>query len=118
LARVIVLNGKVKVSLSNRERFLLGRPDFTLDMERISLVQVKENPNFEDLGPRVTKKPLFGARTGEYRNGAKKALVLGRGSKKPFLKISLIHPTIDEIWYIGADAASIAEDLQKKPKRG
>jgi hypothetical protein len=51
---------------------------------------------------------------GEYRAHQAKIIVLGNPRKsRSFLKLSFMHPTIDEIWYFGADAEAVFNSLKK-----
>jgi hypothetical protein len=55
---------------------------------------------------------LIGGVLGGYRKGEAKIIALGY-SGRSYLKISLIHPTLDQIWYFGSDAKALLELLSK-----
>ena len=96
MAKINIQGKQLKVSFSPRERHLLGRPDLSLELQRITDVSVVSRPKTIDLGRKVSKSSLFGGPTGEYRSGSKKILLLGRSSS--YIRINLSHPSVDEVW--------------------
>jgi hypothetical protein len=104
-------NHTFNIKLTSRESKALGRPNLSLDKARVLAVNLLEFPHKSALGARVSKGVLFPGVMGEYRSNSKKVVVLGslRGSGAS-LKITLSHPSIDEIWVCG----SAALELEKK----
>ena len=114
MAKFSTVNNTLGIYLTRAETKLLGRPSFKLDKNRIFDVVLVDQLKMSDLGLRVTRRPLLGGLLGEYRNGSKKIIALGKASKGPVAQLKLIHPTIDEIWYSGQDAAELLASLKKK----
>lgn len=116
MATISITSKKLQINLSTRERYLLGRPNLALDLIRVDTATLEPNPARRDFGVRTSKRPMFGKAFGEYRYGSRKLLVFGTPRKGgQFLKIKLSHPTIDEIWYFGKDAAEVLELFHNKP---
>jgi hypothetical protein len=105
---------QLQVFLSARERRLLGRPNFNVDQSRISSVTLGPNIKLLDMGIKVSRSSIFGRSIGEYRNGPKKVMVLGKASAPKHIVISIQHPTIDEIIYCGNDAEDLYKQLKNK----
>ena len=114
MARIIATLKQFQVFLSARERRLLGRPNFNIDPSRISSVTLGSGIKLQDLGIKVSRSSLFGRAVGEYRNGPKKVMVLGKAKAPKHIVISIQHPTIDEIIYCGNDAEDIYKELKGK----
>jgi hypothetical protein len=66
------------------------------------------------MGIKVSRSSIFGRTIGEYRNGPKKVMVLGKASSPKHIVISIQHPTIDEIIYCGNDAEDLYKQLKNK----
>ncbi|MFM8926678.1 MAG: hypothetical protein ACKOFA_00530 [Rhodoluna sp.] len=103
----------LSISLSARERSLLGRPNLALELNRVKAFQITEMPGAGELGVRVSKRPLLGGLTGEWRLGSSRMVVLGGKAGAKALKLTLLHPTIDVIWYSGTDVESLFAQLGK-----
>jgi hypothetical protein len=114
MARIIATMKQLQVFLSARERRLLGRPNFNVDQSRISSVTLGPNIKLLDMGIKVSRSSIFGRSIGEYRNGPKKVMVLGKASAPKHIVISIQHPTIDEIIYCGNDAEDLYKQLKNK----
>ena len=99
------------IRLSSAERRLFGRPNISIELNRVQAAQMENLPSRAKLGIRATRRVLFGGLTGEWRNGSSRVLIFGGKPGTASLRITLKHPTIDEIWYSGRDAQSIAEKL-------
>ena len=104
-------NQSFNIRLTSRERRALGRPSLNLEKSRVLAIEFAEFPGKGALGLKVSRGVLFPGVMGEYRTNSKKFVVLGnlRGSGAS-LKITLSHPSIDEIWVCG----SAAIELEKK----
>jgi len=114
MARLITNTDHLLVGFTTREKRVLSRPDVKLQRNRIKSATVETDFKSRDLGTRVSRRSLFGGLLGEYRRDQSKIIVLGKpGQSGSFLKLSLSHPTIDEIWYFGADAEVVLESLNK-----
>jgi len=114
MARLILSGDTLLVGFTTREKRVLGRPDVKLQKSRIKAAIVETEFNNRNLGTRVSRRSLFGCLLGEYRRDQSKVIVLGKpGTSGSFLKLSLSHPTIDEIWYFGADAEAVLDSLKK-----
>ena len=111
MARFTIAGRHLHVSLTARERRLLGRPNFTIDPSRITSVQISQGTNILELGTRVSRRSLLGGVLGEYRAGTRKIVVLGKNRAPRHLIITLQHPTIDEIIYFGNDVEVIYQRL-------
>ena len=114
MAKLLVTGKNLQVSLTARERKLLGRPNFTLDPTRISKVEIGAGVKLPELGTKVSRRSILGGVLGEYRAGARKIMVLGKARALRHLIIKLKHPTIDEIIYCGNDADAIYQYLSSK----
>ena len=114
LAKLVVTGKHLQVSLTARERKLLGRPNFTIDPSRISKVEIGAGVKLPKLGTKVSRRSILGGVLGEYRAGARKIMVLGKARALRHLIITLKHPTIDEIIYCGNDADAIYQHLSSK----
>ncbi len=114
LAKLVVTGKHLQVSLTARERKLLGRPNFTIDPSRISKVEIGAGVKLPELGTKVSRRSFLGGVLGEYRAGARKIMVLGKARSLRHLTISLKHPNIDEIIYCGNDADAIYQQLNNK----
>jgi hypothetical protein len=114
VAELVVTGKHIQVSLSARERKLLGRPNFTIDPSRITAVEIGAGVKLPELGTKVSRRSLLGGVLGEYRAGARKIMVLGKARALRHLIITLKHPTIDEIIYCGNDADAIYQQLSSK----
>lgn len=114
MARLTISRDSLLVGFTTREKRVLGRPDIKLQRNRIKSANVETEFKSRDLGTRVSRRSLFGGLLGEYRRDQSKIIVLGKpGQSGSFLKLSLSHPTIDEIWYFGADAEAVLDSLKK-----
>ncbi|NBW72907.1 MAG: hypothetical protein EBR26_00630 [Microbacteriaceae bacterium] len=111
MASIAVGPKSLSVSLGLRERSILGRPNLAIELTRIKSFELAELPRSVDLGTRVSKRPFLGGLTGEWRSGPSRIVVLGGRAGAKALKISLLHPTIDEIWYSGSDIEQVASKL-------
>jgi len=111
MASIAVGPKSLSVSLGVRERSILGRPNLSIDLTRITSFEIAELPGAADLGTRLSKRPFLGGLTGEWRSGSSRIVVLGGKAGAKALKISLLHPTIDEIWYSGSDIEQVASRL-------
>lgn len=114
MAQIILTGTHMEVSLNAMESRLLGRPNFTIDLGRISTVAMGTDEKLTNLGTKVSRNSLLGGILGEYRVGAKRVMVLGKSRAAKRLVIALKHPTIDEIIYCEKDAEAIYESLTKK----
>lgn len=114
MARITMAGKNLQVSLTARERKLLGRPNFTIDPSRITAVEIAAGVKLPELGTKVSRRSLLGGVLGEYRAGARKIMVLGKARALRHLIITLKHPTIDEIIYCGNDADAIYRQLSSK----
>ena len=114
MSKVFVAANNLVIEFSAREKRLLNRPSIKLQTSRIKTSSFETDFKNRDLGTRVSSRPLFGGMLGEYRRDQSKIILLGNpGKSRGFLKLALIHPTIDEIWYFGDDAESILSSLKK-----
>jgi hypothetical protein len=114
MAKVFIDGNNLNIEFSAREKRLLGRPSIKLQTSRIKSSSFETDFKNRDLGTRVSRRPLFAGLMGEYRAHQAKIIVLGNPRKsRSFLKLSLSHPTIDEIWYFGADAEAVFNSLKK-----
>ena len=114
MSEIFVAANNLVIEFSAREKRLLNRPSIKLQTSRIRTSSFETDFKNRDLGTRVSSRPLFGGLVGEYRRDQSKIIVLGNpGKSRGFLKLALMHPTIDEIWYFGADAESILSSLKK-----
>ena len=102
------------INLNGQERRALGRPNLILEKSRLSTVEMAEFPGKAALGIKISKFSLFAGAVGEYRSNTKRTLVLGhlRGSAKA-LKITISHPSIDEIWVCGSSAQDLEQQIAK-----
>lgn len=105
------------LALTASERSLLGRPNLSIELNRVTGVSLEPLPDKVRLGFRVTRRTLFGSIAGEWRLGNSKIIVLRGRSGFPALKISLNHPTIDQIWYCGSDVEQIFQLLRTKTSK-
>ena len=112
MATISVIGSNLTISFTGREGRVLGRPNLKLDKSGIKTVSFESNFQAKDLGKRVSRRPLLGGLLGEYRKGEEKIVVVGN-SGRGYLKISLHHPTIDQVWYFGSDAESLLALLSK-----
>ena len=108
MAKITIHGNQLEVSFSPTERYLLGRRDVSLDLDRVVDVSLVPKPKSSDLGRRVSKASLLGGLTGEYRSGSRKILVIGRSS---YIRITLRHPSFDEIWVGGQSQLATAESI-------
>ena len=115
MAKINIQGKQLRVSFSPSERHLLGRPDLSLELDRVVDVSVVPKPKSADLGRRVSKAPLLGGLTGEYRAGSRKILVVGRSST--YIRIALRHPSVDEIWVGGQNQLATAETITNALKK-
>jgi hypothetical protein len=114
MARLTISGDTLLLGFTTREKRVLGRPDIKLQRNRIKSATVETEFKSRDLGTTVSRRSLFGGLLGEYRREQSKIIVLGKpGKSGSFLKLSLSHPTIDEIWYFGADAEVVLDSLNK-----
>ena len=105
-------NQTFNIKLTSRERKVLGRPNLSLEKTRVLGVDILEFPGKGALGLRVSRGVLFPGVMGEYRSNAKKILVLGNlRASRANLKITLSHPSIDEIWVCGSEAIELEKKL-------
>ena len=114
MVTVSITEKAVVLALSRRERVLFGRPSLSIELNRVTGVSLEPLPDKSKLGVRVTRRPLFGYLVGEWRLGSSKVLVLKGRTGSAALKISLKHPTIDQIWYSGSDAEQLGQVLINK----
>ena len=114
MARVVVSGKHLEVSLSAIERKILGRPHLKIELNRISAVNLGSGINLAELGDKVSRSSIFSGILGEYRAGAKKIMVLGRSRAAKHLAITLKHPTIYEIRYVGKDVEELYKTLTNK----
>ena len=105
-------NRTFNIKLTARESKALRRPNLSLEKARVSAVDLLEFPGKAAFGVRVSKAMLFPGVMGAYRSDSKRVLVLGnlRGSEAS-LKITLSHPSIDEIWVCGSEALELEKKL-------
>ena len=111
MARAALNRGNLQISLSSRERYLLRRPNISIELVRVISAALEDFPGRKSLGMRLSGRPLLGGLTGEYRFGSRKIIVLGRRGGGRFLRIKLSHPTLDEIWYLGRDSEELSKAL-------
>jgi hypothetical protein len=105
-------NQTFNISLTSRERKILGRPSLKLEKSRVLAAEFAEFPGKGALGLRISRGVLFSGVMGEYRSNSKKILVLGNlRSSGANLKITLSHPSIDEIWVCGSSAIELEKKL-------
>lgn len=107
----------LEIGLSVRERALLGRPNLSLEINRVKSASLVPFPDKAKLGARVSRRLLFTGFTGEWRIGSSRILVFKGKPGSIALKIILKHPNIDEIWYSGSDAKQVFELLAEKLAR-
>jgi hypothetical protein len=102
------------IELTSRERKVLGRPSLRLEKSRVLAAEFADFPGKGALGLRISRGVLFPGVMGEYRSNSMKVVVFGslRGSGAS-LKITLSHPSIDEIWVCGSKAEQLEVDLKK-----
>ena len=81
MATISITSKKLQISLTPRERYLLGRPNLDLDLVRVDADTLEPNPARRDFGVRTSKRPTFGKAFGEYRYGSRKLLVFGTPRK-------------------------------------
>ena len=114
MATFILTKDAFKIHLSPAESRALGRPNLSLDKSRIESFQVVDFPEKLRLGQKVSKAMLFNSFLGEYRARTQRTLVLGklRGSSET-LKISISHPTIDQILVCGRQVRDLESMLSK-----
>jgi hypothetical protein len=104
----------VKIIFNFRESNVLGRPTLALDKSRITAFELTDFPEIQALGYRVSKSSLFNRLLGQYRSGNKQLLALGSlKGKGQALKISISHPSIDEIWVCGEQVNELQGQLMK-----
>jgi len=112
VANLSVTDSTLRIDFSGRESRILGRPSLKLDKTRITAVSFETSFDRSSLGKRQSRMAFIGGVLGVYRKGEAKIIALGY-SGRSYLKISLIHPTIDQIWYFGSDAKALLELLSK-----
>lgn len=114
MVTVEVATKALVLKLNSRERALLGRPSLSIELNRITGVSLETLPDKANLGIRISRRPLLGSLVGEWRSGRSRILVLRGRAGAQAVRISLKHPTIDQIWYAGADAKQLASQLAAK----
>jgi hypothetical protein len=114
MAQIVLTGTHLEVSLNALESRLLGRPNFKIDLGRISAATLGTGEKLTELGTKVSKNSLLGGILGEYRVGSKRVMVLGTSRAGKHVTISGLHPTIDQIIYCEKDAEALYESLTKK----
>lgn len=91
---------------------MLGRPSISLDKSRLKAFKLIDMPERVALGQKVSRPMLFNSLVGEYRTRSLRTLVLGkvRGSQQA-LKITISHPSIDQIYVFGSQASELESKL-------
>jgi len=112
MARLKFVGNNLTITFTGRESRLIGRPNLKVDKSRIKEASLESNFAANDLGTRVSRRPIFGGLLGEYRKDKNKILIIGKFGDS-YLKLVLQHPTIDQIWYFGSDAESLLAFLNK-----
>jgi hypothetical protein len=105
---------QVNIVFSFRESNVLGRPNLALDKSRLLSFELVDFPGMQALGYRTSKSSILNRLLGQYRSGNKQLLALGSlKGKGQALKISISHPSIDEIWVCGEQVNELQVQLTK-----
>ena len=101
-----------RLNLSPAESRALGRPSISLDKSRLKAFKLIDMPERVALGQKVSRPMLFNSLLGEYRTSSVRTLVLGKAKgQEQVLKISISHPSIDQVLVCGAQASELESKL-------
>lgn len=106
-----VQRDKLEIVLNAWERVIFDRPALSLELNRIKKVNLEIMPDKDQLGVRISRKPIFGGLTGEWRSGSSRVFVFGGRKGTQALLLVISHPTTDKLWYAGANAKQLFDEL-------
>jgi len=109
-----VQRDKLEIVLNAWERVIFDRPAVSLELNRIKKVNLEIMPDKDQLGVRISRKPIFGGLTGEWRSGSSRVFVFGGRKGTQALLLVISHPTTDKLWYAGANAKQLFDELTEK----
>lgn len=114
MVSILVQQNKLVIDLNARERALLGRPNLSLELNRVTKVTFEPLPGKDKLGVLISRRSIFGGATGEWRSGSSRIMVFGGRTGANALRITLKHPSVDEFWYSGSAAKQLFDELTEK----
>ena len=112
MASFTFTNESLKINLSPAESRVIGRPSISLDKSRLKAFKLIDMPERVALGQKVSRPMLFNSLVGEYRTSSLRTLVLGKAKgSEQVLKITISHPSIDQVLVCGAQASELESKL-------
>ena len=112
MATFIFTKEAFRLNLSPAESRALGRPSISLDKVRVQACKLIDMPERVALGQKVSRPMLFNSLLGEYRTSSARTLVFGKAKgQEQVLKISISHPSIDQVLVCGVQSSELESKL-------
>lgn len=102
MAKLIVTDGIALLKLSRVERYILRRHYVAFELDRIVKVSAEATPSKKALGDKTSYGWVPFSKTGEYQNGVKRSLFIGR-NKQTCVRVLLLNPSFDELYLTFGD---------------